>query len=115
MKGIALFSLSAAALIALLFLLLGLVFPGEGARAALLVSAVTGLVVQIVLFSVVKLAASENVMVAWGVGTLVRFFFLIGYAFLIAKQSQLELGPALIGLATFFFACTLLEPYFLRK
>jgi hypothetical protein len=94
---------------------LNLVFPGEAARHALLVSGVVGLLVQVLLFTIVKLAASDNLITAWGVGTVVRFVGLVVYAFVIARATQIELGPALVGLATFFFACTLLEPHFLKK
>jgi hypothetical protein len=83
-------------------------------RRSILMSAVLAFVVQIAAFGAIAVASRANVMTAWGVGVLVRFLVLAGYALLVVQAVGLAPAAALISLAIFFFLCTLVEPLVLR-
>lgn len=109
MKGLGRFALLASAAIAVSGLLLSLVFRAPAERRALLVSAVVALVVQLLTFVMVRLAARGQVMKAWGAAALLRFVALMVYALVIVRMAGLPAAAALLGLATFFFVSTLIE------
>ena len=114
MKRIAAYAAIAGALIAISAVALALVFDGPTERRAILVSAALAFVVQLAAFAAIGLATAGNVMAGWGIGVLVRFLVLVGYAFLVVQSIGLAPAAALISLATFFFLCTLVEPLVLR-
>jgi hypothetical protein len=113
-KRIALYAGIAGALIAISAGALALAFDGPTDHRAILVSATLAFVVQLAAFAAIGLAAPANVMTGWGIGVLVRFLVLVGYAFLVVQAVGLAPAAALISLATFFFLCTLVEPLVLR-
>ena len=115
MKGIAIYAAVAALLISAAAWLLSVAFDAPIERRSILTSAVLAFVVQLGAFGAVALASRANVMVGWGIGVLVRFLVLAGYALLVVQAVGLAPAAALISLATFFFLCTLVEPLVLRS
>jgi hypothetical protein len=114
MRRIAIYAAVAGGLIAASAIGLALAFDGPTERRAILISAALAFVVQLAAFAAVGLAAGTNVMAGWGIGVLVRFLVLVGYAFLVVQSIGLAPAAALISLVTFFFLCTLVEPLVLR-
>jgi hypothetical protein len=84
------------------------------ARGAVQASAWLAFGVQIVTFAIARLVAREQVMAGWGLGVLIRFATVAGWAFLGAKALGLPLVPALLSLVAFYFVSTLIEPLFLN-
>jgi hypothetical protein len=114
MKRIAAYGAASAACIAVLFGLATLAFPGPAAREALLVAAAVAFFAQLLSFSLLALASTENLMTARAIGSLLRFVALVVFAIVVARGFNLPAAPALIGLAGYMFACTLLESLFLK-
>ena len=109
MRGLGRFALLATGAIVISGLLLSLVFREPDERRALLVSGCVALAVQLLTFVLVRLAAREQVMKAWGAAAVVRFATLLVYALVIVRMAGLPAAAALLGLATFFFVSTLIE------
>jgi len=109
------YALVTGALVAAVAWLLTLTLSGPGATAAIGISAVVAVVVQIAAFAVTKSMIPRNVIAGWGAGSLVRFLTLFVYGLLAVKVLGLPPVPALISLVVFFFLSTLLEPLFLRR
>lgn len=101
-------------LIAVVGVLLSLLWQTPAARRALVVSGLVALVVQMVAFPVVKIAAPTNVMAGWGIGMLLRFAALAVYGLVAANAVGASLAPALISLVSYFFVTSLVEPTLLR-
>lgn len=95
--------------------LLTLVFPGPRDAAAVRLSAIVAIVVQLVAFAVTKAIAQRNLIAGWGAGSLLRFLTLVVYALLAVKVLGLPPVAGLVSLATFLFLSTLIEPLFLRR
>lgn len=114
MRRTLLFVAACAALIAATWFLGILLFDAPAVRRALTVAAGTALGVQVVAFLIVRGMATRNVMAGWGLGVLVRFLALAIFALLVVPGLGLPLGAALLGLATFLFVTTLIEPLFLK-
>ncbi len=119
MKRYALYALITLVLIVAAALALALVFKAPGDAEAIGISAVIALVIQISVFPAVRRLAGKpgGVMVGWGTGALVRFLTLVVYGILVVKVLAPSVAPAaaLIGLATFLFLTTLIEPLFLGR
>jgi len=92
-----------------------LVFHGPGDYAAIGLSALVSLAVQIGAFPAIRGLAARNVMLGWGAGSLVRFLSLIVYAVLGATVLHLPLAASLISLFVFYFLSMVIEPLFLRS
>jgi hypothetical protein len=114
-KAWGLYALAATALIALLGWLLTLAFPGPQDAAAIRLSAIVAIVVQLVAFAVTKSLVRRHVIAGWGAGSLIRFMTLVVYALLAVKVLGVAPVAALVSLATFLFLSTLIEPLFLRR
>ncbi len=114
-KAWGLYALAAIALIATLGWLLTLVFPGPHDAAAIRLSAIVAVVVQLVAFAVTKTLARRHLIAGWGAGSLLRFMTLVVYALLAVKVLGVAPVAALVSLATFLFLSTLIEPLFLRR
>ena len=108
------FGAVSAALIAVLGLLLSLVWHTPASRLALVVSAVIALAVQLLAFAAVKIAAPTNVMAGWGLGMLLRLVALAVYGVVAARTIGVPVAPALIGLVSYFFVTSLVEPVLLK-
>lgn len=113
-RAVALFAVCATLATAVVAGLLALFFQAPGERAAILVSAGVALVVQLLVFSGLRLAPRQHMIAAWGLGTLVRFAMLALYAFVVVKALALPAAAALVGFAACLFVSTLLEPLFLK-
>ncbi len=119
MKRYALYASVTLVLVLAAAFVLGLVFRAPGDARAIAISAVLALLVQISVFPAVRRLAGRpgGVMVGWGAGALVRFLTLVVYGILVVKVLAPSVAPAaaLIGLATFLFLSTLIEPLFLGR
>ena len=88
---------------------LGVVFPTEGDRKAIMVSAVIAFVLQLgsfVLLGVMR----RKVMTARGIAAGVRLVALVVYALFVVRGGSLPANAALISLVVFLFLATLIEP-----
>lgn len=115
MKRALQFAAACAALIGALWTILVLVMTGTQTRYALSISAITAFVVQVAAFVVArKMAQRKNVMAGWGIGIALRFTALLIFALIVVPRLGLPLSASLLGLATFLFGSTLIEPFFLK-
>jgi hypothetical protein len=73
---------------------LTLVFTGPGDARAIWLSAVVAAVSQIAAFPAVRKLTASNLMVGWGIGTLVRFLTLLAYALVGAFVLALPMSTA---------------------
>lgn len=95
--------------------LLTLGFTGPGDAAAIRLSAIIAIVVQLAAFAVTMVISRRHLIAGWGAGSLVRFLALVTYAVLAVRVLALPAVAALVSLATFLFISTLIEPLFLRR
>ncbi len=109
MRAVALYTVVAVITIGALAVFLSLVFRSPGDHRALLVSAGLALAVQVVAFVVLRLSPPDETLKAWGLGSVLRLVTLLVYGLLALKPLGLPATAALVSLATFFFASTLLE------
>lgn len=90
-------------------------FLDTHARLAMLLSAGLAIAVQMVAFAVARLLRSRNVMLGWGLGSILRLLVLVVYAVVAAKFSRVPLAPALLTFVGFLFVTTVIEPVFLKR
>jgi hypothetical protein len=114
-RGWAVYALAAVAMIAAVAWLLTMAFPGPRDAAAIRLSAIVAIVVQLVAFAVTRTIAQRHLIAGWGAGSLLRFLTLVVYALLAVKVLGMPPVAALVSLATFLFLSTLIEPLFLRR
>jgi hypothetical protein len=93
--------------------LMGRVFPTPDDARALRVSAGLAFVVQMVTFFVAKRLAKRNLMVGWGVGSVLRLLTLAVYALVGAPALGLPRPAALVGFTVILFLSMLIEPLLL--
>ena len=113
MKAGTYFAAATAALIALSYLLLQLGFDSTGDARALKTSAAVALAVQIATFAIARRSAVKNLMLAWGLGAVLRVAALTIYALLVVPALALPRPAALVSLVTFMFVSMLIEPLLL--
>jgi hypothetical protein len=111
------FALYAAATVIAVALMgaIGWGFLSPAAREVLLVSAALAVAVQLVAFGVARRFVRKNVMLGWGLGSLLRLVVLVVYAILVAKAGRAPVAPALLSFVTFLFVTTVFEPVFLKQ
>lgn len=115
MKRTLLFTAACAAMIGALWVVLVLIFTDTVVRRALAISAAVAFIVQVAAFLVVReMARRKNVMAGWGIGIALRFGALVIFALVAVPRFGLPLATSLLGLATFLFVSTLIEPLFLK-
>ena len=115
MKRALQFTAASAALIGALWTILVLVMTGTLVRHALSISAVTAFIVQVAAFFVTRaVARRKNVVAGWGIGIALRFGALLIFGLIVVPRLGLPLSASLLGLATFLFVSTLIEPLFLK-
>jgi hypothetical protein len=114
-KPLVLYTFAVAALLLVAGWLLTLGFSGAENGAAIRLSAVVVLVVQLAVFVAMRLAPRKHVVAAWGAGALARLLTLGVFALLVVKVLMLPVVAALISMAAFFFVTTLIEPLFLKS
>lgn len=88
--------------------------PGETVSRSVWASAIAVIVVQAVAFSIAWMMRPVNVIAGWGMGMVIRFITLVLFGMFGVKALGLALQPALLSMAGFFFASTLIEPVFLK-
>jgi hypothetical protein len=115
LRSWALYAIAALASVAILGWLLTMAFHGPGDAAAIRLSAIVAIVVQLVAFAITATIAQRHLIAGWGAGALLRFLTLIVYALLAVEVLALPAVPALVSLAAFLFVSTLIEPLFLRR
>lgn len=108
------FLIVGATLIAVLAWVLTLVYGGAEARHAIVTSAIVAFVVQCLAFAILHLATGKNVIAGWGIGALLRFLVFGVYVLVIVKSFALAMPVAMISMAVFLFASSLVEPLFLK-
>ena len=115
MKRSLLFTAACAAIIGALWVILVIIFTDTVVRRALAISAAVAFIVQVAAFLVVReFARRKNVMAGWGIGIALRFGALVIFAVVAVPRLGLPLATSLLGLATFLFVSTLIEPLFLK-
>jgi len=94
---------------------LAFVYGDADERRAIVISGVVAFVVQLVSFAILQLTAEKNLIAGWGLGAIIRFLVFVVYALVIVKSLGLPSSAALISMAVFLFASTLVEPLFLKR
>jgi hypothetical protein len=105
-----LYALLCVVVIGLAAAVFGAVYDAAGDRRAVMVSAVTALVVQMIAFAIARLmAAKNNAIAGWTLGAVICLTSLVIYGF-VGRALGLPSNAALLSLATFFFLTELIEP-----
>jgi Mg/Co/Ni transporter MgtE len=107
------FAAATAALIVIGYLILQLGFDSPGDSRALRTSAMVAMAVQLVSFAIARRTAVRNLMVGWGIGTVLRVVVLAVYALLVVPALALPRSAALVSFVTFMFVSMLIEPLLL--
>ena len=107
------FAAATGALIAIGYLVLQLGFDSAADSRALKTSAMLAAAVQLVSFTVARRMPVRNMMLGWGIGTLLRIMVLAVYAFFVVPALALPPSAALVSLVMFMFASMLIEPLLL--
>ena len=115
MKSYVMFAAVGALVIAAAGGVLALLYGGAAERHAIVISAVVAFVVQLVSFAILRLTAEKNLIAGWGLGAIIRFLVFVVYALVIVKSFGLPSSAAMISMAVFLFASTLVEPLFLKR
>jgi hypothetical protein len=108
------FALACVPTLALAAVVLSWVWPDEAGRQAVRTSLWLALPLQLVTFAIARLVARDQIIAAFGIGSVLRFATLGAYAFVGVSALGLAPAPALLSLAVYLFLSTLLEPLFLR-
>ena len=109
------YALGCAAVIGAAWILARFVVTDASVRSALSITAALAFLVQMVAFQIARLwQRKQNVIAGWGIGIALRFGVLVIFALIVAPRVGLPLSASLLGLATFLFVSTLIEPLFLK-
>ena len=114
MKSPGMFFVVGAAIILAAAGILALVYHAADERRAIMLSAVVAFVTQMAAFAIARTMAKKNVVAGWGIGAILRFVMFGVWALVIAKSLGLPPTVAMISMAVFLFASTLVEPLFLK-
>ena len=109
------YALVASSLIAVSAVVLGMAFQSDAEQRAIGVAALVAFTVQMVGFAIARSLGREQMMLGWGLGSLLRMITLAVFGFVIARALGLPPNAALISLATFFFVSMIIEPLLLAK
>lgn len=88
--------------------------PGSEVARSVMVSAIVVVLVQAATFGIAWMMRPVNVIAGWGMGMVIRLITLVLFGVFGVKALGLELQPALLSMAGFFFISTLIEPVFLK-
>ena len=91
------------------------IFTDRAGHQVVLVSAGLAFVVQLVSFLMARLIQRRNLLLGWGIGSVLRLVALVLYAVVIARLWRAPIGPALLSFVTFLFVTTVVEPVLLRR
>ena len=114
MKALGLYLAACAAAVVVVGALAILATDAAG-RQTILASALAALVVQAGAFGLARSMRDRNIIVGWGLGSLLRVVALVLYAVIVARLWRAQLTPALLSFAGFLFVTTLVEPVFLKR
>lgn len=114
MKATLRYAVASAVLLAVLGVVLLLAYGVEVQRA-IAWSAAVSFVTQLVAFAIVRRMAARNVMAGWGLGAILRFAVFVFWALVCIKSLGLPSAVAMVSMAVFLFASTLVEPLFLQS
>ena len=81
----------------------------------MLVSAGIAAVVQVVAFTMARLLLRKNVLLGWGLGSVLRLVVLVVFAVILATTARATMTPALLSFVGFLFITTVIEPIFLKQ
>jgi hypothetical protein len=90
-------------------------FLDEPARQAMMLSAGIAVAVQVVAFTMARLLLRKNVMLGWGLGSVLRLVVLVLFAVVSARTARATMTPALLSFVGFLFVTTVIEPIFLKQ
>lgn len=99
-------------------LVVGLVawaFTDPIGRPTVLVSGAVALVVQMTAFSVARAMREKQLLLGWGLGSLIRLISLVLYAVIVARLWRAPITPALLSFVGMLFVTTVVEPIFLKR
>ena len=113
MNAMAKYLASCVGIIAVVGAIAWAVKPGNGEAIAL--SAGLALVVQLLAFSIARLAQPKNMMVGWGLGSALRLLAVVLYGVVVAKLWRASMAPALLSFVAFLFLTMVVEPVFLKR
>ena len=114
MRNFAIYAVIVVTLVSLVGWLLTHAFRSPSDAAAIRLSAIVVVIVQLAAYGMTRLMAPRGIVAAWGAGSLLRFLVLAIYALLVVKVLALPAIAALLSIAAFFFLTTLVEPLLLR-
>ena len=120
MRAFALYAASCVVIVALLGAIAwGATDAGGGggapeAHRVILVSAALAIGVQLVAFATALLLRQRNLMLGWGLGSVLRLVVLVLFALVVARLWRASLAPALLSFVAFLFVTTVVEPIFLK-
>ncbi len=115
MRMFAWYGLTTAGIIAV-FALGVVAFVGEVGRRAVVMSALVALVVQLAAFAIARaFRGRRQLMLGWGLGSLLRFVVLVLYGVVAARLLHAPMAPALLSFVAFLFVTTIVEPVFLTR
>lgn len=108
------YGVASALLLAVLGVVLLLAY-GADMQRAIVWSAGVSFVTQLVAFAIVQRMAKQNVIAGWGIGAILRFVVFVIWALVCIKSLALPSAAAMVSMAVFLFASTLVEPLFLQS
>lgn len=114
MRGFAEYFASCLLLLAIIAALTTMFVAGNAVRIVL-VGAVIALGVQVTAFGVARAMRVRNLMLGWGLGSILRLVALVIYALVVARLWRGSMAPALVSFAAFLFVTTIVEPVFLKR
>jgi hypothetical protein len=114
-QGLGKYAMATIGVVLVVGALLSIAFHDPGDIAAIGLSGVVALAVQLTAFWLGRLPGLNNVMARMGTGAILRLLTLVVYAVVVAKVLLLPIAAALISLAAFFFLSTLIEPLLIKS
>jgi hypothetical protein len=109
------FAIATTAITAVAGWLLSLIFTGPLDGAAILVSGVLAVSIQVAAFPIIRQLSARHLTAGWAVGSVVRLGTLVAYALLAPNVLLLPSLSALVSLAVFYFLSMVIEPLFFRS
>lgn len=90
-------------------------FTDAAGRQVVLVSGGVAVVVQMAAFAVARSLREKQLLLGWGLGSLVRLISLVLYAVIVARLWRAPITPALLSFVAMLFVTTVVEPIFLKR
>src|SRR2546430_2651507 len=78
-------------------------FTSPAGRPMVMTSAGLAFAVQLAAFGVARLLQRRNVLLGWGLGSILRLFALVLYAVVLARLLRAPVAPALLSFVAFLF------------